>query len=161
MHHAPQRVVICTGGFDPPHQGHISYLRAAKALGDHLIVGINSDEWLMRKKNMYLMNIEERIAVVGALRYVDEVIEIDDSDDTGRDAIRRARSKYPDAIIVYANGGDRTAENIPEMDEPGITFAFGVGGDDNANSSSDILRRYAQYLVGRREQESSSFWRMS
>lgn len=132
-------IILVTGGFDPLHRGHIAYLKEAKNLGDRLIVGINSDSWLERKKGRSFMRWEERADIVGALSMVDEVIGFDDSDDSARDACWQVKSKYRDSIVIFANGGDRTAKNIPEMDVAGITFAFGVGGNYKANSSSWLL----------------------
>jgi D-beta-D-heptose 7-phosphate kinase/D-beta-D-heptose 1-phosphate adenosyltransferase len=133
------KIVIVTGGFDPLHSGHISYLNHADHLGDHLIVGLNSDEWLTRKKGRPFMPWRERMTVLGNLHMVGEIVEFDDSDGTACDAIRRVREKYPSDEIVFANGGDRTAENIPEMVFDDVEFVFGVGGEHKANSSSWIL----------------------
>ena len=128
-------------GFDPLHSGHIAYFKAARCLGDRLVVGLNSDEWLARKKGRPFMPMDERFALVSALRIVDEVITYNDNDGSSKDAIVRIRQKYPEAEIIFANGGDRTRENIPEMDvtDNNVTFAFGVGGEDKKNSSSWIL----------------------
>lgn len=145
--------IIVTGGFDPIHEGHISYFEAAKSLGDTLIVGLNSDGWLCRKKGIPFMTFTERFAVVKALRCVDIVIEIDDRDGTAKDAIRQAQQMFPTDTIVFANGGDRTAKNIPEMDLEGVEFVFGVGGDNKMNSSSDVLRRYREYVVNQADRE--------
>jgi cytidyltransferase-like protein len=135
------KIVIVTGGFDPIHSGHLAYFQAAKQLGDRLIVGLNSDEWLTRKKGRPFMPMSERFALVSGLRIVDEVITYNDDDGSSRDAIIRVRQQYPEAEIVFANGGDRTKDNIPEMDLAGskLSFAFGVGGEDKKNSSSWIL----------------------
>ena len=156
-----KRIVIASGGFDPIHEGHIYYLNKARELGDKLIVAVNSDGWLIRKKGMLFMLWKERAPIVEALRSVDEVIAIDDRDGSARDAIIQAKAKYPDAVIVFANGGDRTAKNIPEMDQPGVEFVFGVGGDWKANSSSDVLRRYQQHIESKLEQESSPYRRFA
>ena len=67
-------VVIVTGGFDPLHSGHIAYFKAAKELGDYLVVGLNSDEWLTRKKGRPFMPLQERMAIVGNLNMVDEIV---------------------------------------------------------------------------------------
>lgn len=134
-------IVLCTGGFDPIHSGHLEYFKSAKALGDYLIVGINSDSWLTRKKGRPFMLAEDRMLLVSALKMVDEVIAYDDSDNSSCDAITQVLEKYPDALLVFANGGDRTKENIPEMciANPRLTFKFGVGGNNKINSSSWIL----------------------
>lgn len=137
-------VVLVTGGFDPLHSGHVEYLRAAKKLGDELVVGLNSDEWLTRKKGRPFMPYEERQAVLLNLRSVDWVINFDDEDNSAKHAIYAVREKFPDAKIIFANGGDRTQDNIPEMDveDDNLEFAFGVGGENKMNSSSWILQEW-------------------
>lgn len=138
------KIVIVTGGFDPLHSGHIAYFNSARELGDRLIVGVNSDDWLVRKKGQGFMPWRERATIVAALHTVDQVIDFDDSDGTAKDAIVKVRQRYPNAEIVFANGGDRTASNIPEMDivDDRLEFAFGVGGEDKKNSSSWILQEW-------------------
>lgn len=138
------KVVVITGGFDPIHSGHIDYINAAKELGDILIVGVNSDEWLVRKKGRSFMPFEDRISIIGALQNVDYAIPFNDVDGTAKDAIAWARKVYPNHTIVFANGGDRTSNNIPEMDfvDDSIEFAFGVGGTNKANSSSWLLEEW-------------------
>ena len=136
------KIVLVTGGFDPVHSGHVSYLNHADHLGDYLVVGLNSDAWLTRKKGRPFMPWRERMIVLGNLHMVDEVLEFDDSDNTAIDAIRRVREKYPNNEIVFANGGDRTKDNIPEMIFDDVEFVFGVGGEDKSNSSSWILEEW-------------------
>lgn len=140
------KVVIATGGFDPIHSGHLKYLKAAKALGDVLIVGANSNDWLERKKGKFFMPLSERSQILESLVGVDAVIEFDDSDNSAKDAIRKVRDLYPAATIIFANGGDRTQTNIPEMDiqDNNLVFEFGVGGEDKANSSSWILQEWKE-----------------
>ena len=133
------KIVIVTGGFDPIHSGHISYLNHADHLGEHLVVGLNSDAWLARKKGRPFMTWRERMTVLGNLHMVDEIIEFNDDDGSSVDVIRRVREKYPNDEIIFANGGDRTQDNIPEMVFDDVEFVFGVGGEDKANSSSWIL----------------------
>jgi cytidyltransferase-like protein len=138
------KIVVVSGGFDPIHSGHIAYLKSAAALGDMLMVGINSDEWLERKKGRAFMPWTERLCIVNNLSMVDEVYTFDDEDGSARHLIQQVRAHYPDAEIVFANGGDRTPDNIPEMDvaDHRIKFEFGVGGENKANSSSWILEEW-------------------
>ena len=138
------KIVLVTGGFDPLHSGHIAYFQAAKKLGDILVVGINSDAWLTRKKGRPFMQFEDRKAVVQNIKGVDGVVEYNDSDGSSLDAIRKVRLNYPSDTIVFANGGDRTQTNIPEMsvDDNNIEFVFGVGGENKMNSSSWILEEW-------------------
>jgi cytidyltransferase-like protein len=137
-------VVLVTGGFDPLHSGHIAYFKAAKELGDHLVVGLNSDEWLTRKKGRPFMDVYERCRIIESLAVVDKVVCYPDADGSSKNTITGVRAMYPDATIVFANGGDRTKENIPEMDlvDDNLEFAFGVGGEDKKNSSSWILTEW-------------------
>lgn len=136
-----KKIVLVTGGFDPLHAGHIAYFEAAKRLGDTLIVGVNSDAWLTRKKGRPFMAHRDRCAVIQALAVVDQVIEFDDSDGSACRAIHEVRLRNPHDHIIFANGGDRTQENIPEMDmrDLNMSFEFGVGGTNKINSSSWIL----------------------
>jgi cytidyltransferase-like protein len=138
------KIVLVTGGFDPLHSGHIAYFEAARALGDRLVVGINSDAWLTRKKGRPFMSATERRAIIENLRMVDKVIEFNDDDDTAIDAIRSVRDFYirPGTKFIFANGGDRTADNIPEMVFDDVDFCFGVGGENKLNSSSWILTEW-------------------
>ena len=130
--------------FDPLHSGHIAYFEAARALGDRLVVGINSDAWLTRKKGRPFMPAAERRAIIENLRRVDRVIEFNDDDDTAIDAIRAVRDYYirPGTKFIFANGGDRTPNNIPEMVFNDVDFQFGVGGENKMNSSSWILTEW-------------------
>ncbi len=136
------RIVVCTGGFDPVHSGHVSYLAQARTLGDKLVVGVNSDTWLERKKGRAFMPVQERCTVIGGLKSVDAVMTFDDSDGSARSLLNQLKKQFPYAQIIFANGGDRTQENIPEMDVSGVEFVFGVGGADKANSSSWILEEW-------------------
>lgn len=140
------KLVLITGGFDPVHSGHIEYINAAKSIGDFLFVGLNSDDWLIRKKGKPFMPWHERHIVLANLRSVDECFAFDDSDNTAIDAIRVIREQNPEHTIIFANGGDRTKENIPEMKcgIDNVEFVFGVGGTDKINSSSWILKNWEQ-----------------
>jgi D-beta-D-heptose 7-phosphate kinase/D-beta-D-heptose 1-phosphate adenosyltransferase len=138
------KIVLITGGFDPLHSGHIAYFKAAKTLGDILIVGLNSDDWLVRKKGAAFMPWNERLCIINNLSMVDEVFTFDDDDGSAKHFIQQARAHYPDAELIFANGGDRTKDNIPEMDvvDCNLSFAFGVGGENKMNSSSWILQEW-------------------
>lgn len=143
------KVVLVTGGFDPIHSGHIAYFEEAKKLGDILVVGVNSDEWLTRKKGQPFMDVNERISIVKNLAMVDAAIIFDDNDGTAKDAIRYCLNAYPESEIIFANGGDRDKTNIPEMeihskneDSKRLSFVFGVGGTHKMNSSSRILTEW-------------------
>ena len=139
-----KKIVLITGGFDPLHSGHIAYFKAAKELGDILVVGVNSDAWLTRKKGSPFMPYKERSEIVRNIVGVDFVIDFDDADNSAKHAIWMVRQSYPQDRIIFANGGDRTDENIPEMDidDNNLQFVFGVGGFNKANSSSWILQEW-------------------
>jgi D-beta-D-heptose 7-phosphate kinase/D-beta-D-heptose 1-phosphate adenosyltransferase len=138
------KIVLVTGGFDPIHSGHIAYFKAARTLGDMLIVGLNSDDWLIRKKGAAFMPWNERLCIVNNLSMVNEVFTFDDEDGSARHFIQQVRAHYPDAELIFANGGDRTVDNIPEMDvvDPKLRFEFAIGGTDKKNSSSWILEEW-------------------
>ena len=139
-----KKIVLITGGFDPLHSGHLSYISAARELGDMLVVGANSDDWLRRKKGREFMPLRERTNILQHIRGVDWVIDFDASDGSARGALDIVRQKYPQDEIIFANGGDRTNENIPEMGikDANLRFVFGVGGFNKANSSSWILEEW-------------------
>ena len=136
------KIVLVTGGFDPLHSGHIEYFKAARLLGNLLVVGVNSDDWLARKKGRSFMPVSERKAIIENIYQVHRVIEFDDSDNSAIDAIRKVKEMFPNYKVVFANGGDRTKDNIPEMVFDDVEFEFGVGGTNKANSSSWILEEW-------------------
>ena len=140
-------IILVTGGFDPLHSGHIRYFEAAKKLGDKLIVGVNSDAWLTRKKGRPFMPLSERAEVVRALSMVDAVVAFDDDYDADGSCKRFVEDtcyNYEEDEVIFANGGDRNSGNIPEMSitAENLSFEFGVGGTDKANSSSWILEEW-------------------
>jgi len=164
------KAVVVTGGFDPIHSGHIEYFKAAKELGTILFVGVNSDEWLTRKKGRPFMPVEERMAIIKEISCVGHVFGFDDSDDSATQAINYVKKNIPHLTpIVFANGGDRTKDNIPEMiawaGDPHVEFAFGVGGEDKKNSSSWILKEWdkptTQRLWGKyRDLDQNGHWKV-
>lgn len=143
-------IIVVSGGFDPIHSGHIEYLKSAKEYGDKLIVALNSDSWLEKKKGKPFMSFNERKSILEVIQYVDEVIDFDD-DDKGSciNALEKIKNLYPNNKIFFANGGDRNIENIPEMSVSGIEFLFGVGGNNKKNSSSWILNNWQYYFEER------------
>ena len=135
-----EKIVLVTGGFDPIHSGHIAYFDEAKKLGDKLIVGVNSDQWLEKKKGSPFLPISERLNIVSSLSVVDKVIEFeDDEHNSASNAIQKAVDMFPDNIIIFANGGDRSLEEIPEtavMKKYDIKMVDGLG--EKIRSSSDL-----------------------
>lgn len=137
-----EKYYIVSGGFDPIHEGHIEMIRASAAQSDGVILLLNSDNWLCRKKGKNFMNFNTRKVICENLKGVVEVLSFNDDDNTACDGIRRVRALYPQAELVFANGGDRTKENIPETgicQKYNVSLEFGVGGENKANSSSWIL----------------------
>ena len=149
------KIVLATGGFDPIHSGHIEYLKIAKSLGDKLVVGLNSDDWLRRKKGREFMPWNERAAIVSNLKSVDQVIDFNDADGSATQAIFKVLSEIDHGrdTVIFANGGDRNAGNIPEetvySGSSPVKFVYGVGGEDKMNSSSWILKEWQAPRVDR------------
>lgn len=133
-------LVAVSGGFDPIHPGHIAMMQEAKKLGDKLVVIINGDEFLKAKKGYAFMKLEDRVKVVEALGCVDMVYPAIDTDST---VCRSLEALRPD---IFANGGDRYADNIPEYEvckRLGIEMIFNVGGGKQ-NSSSDLVKKVTE-----------------
>ena len=133
-------IVAVSGGFDPIHIGHIRYFKEARKLGDKLVVILNTDEFLIKKKGYVFMPFEERKEILESIRWVDEVIPSIDKDQT---VCRTLAELKPD---IFAKGGDRTLENIPERtvcERLGIKMVFGVGGG-KFQSSSWLLNKFLE-----------------
>jgi len=141
----PKTYYIVSGGFDPIHEGHIQMIAASAAASDGVIVLANSDAWLCRKKGKNFYSMKTRKIILENIKGVIDVLEFDDTDGSASDGILKARQKYPDAKLVFANGGDRCEGNIAEekmCKKCDVSLAFGVGGDFKANSSSWILKAW-------------------
>ena len=137
------KIVVVSGGFDPLHSGHINLLEQAATFGDKLVVLVNSDEWLTRKKGSPFIPLEERSVIVERMDMVDYVYGVEDSDNSVTKGLIQVRDAFGhDNDYVFCNGGDRGKDNIPEMAVDGYTFEFSVGGDNKANSSSWILKEW-------------------
>jgi cytidyltransferase-like protein len=140
-----QIVVAVSGGFDPIHPGHIRMFKEAKELGDKLVVILNNDNWLQKKKRFNFMPEGERKEVIEAIRYVDEVMITrhpkDSEDMSVVEALQRLK---PD---IFANGGDRTKQNTPEVDlchKLAIKMVFNVGHGGKIQSSSELVQKAAK-----------------
>ena len=138
-------VVAVCGGFDPIHVGHIRHFRDAKKLGDILVVMLNDDDWLAKKKGYVFMPFEERKEIVESIRYVDKVMRVIDTNGSVAKTLEQLK---PD---VFAKGGDRKIDNIPKSEigvcrRLGIKMVFGVGGGKVQSSS---------WLIDKTKQEST------
>ena len=139
-----EKVSLVTGGFDPIHSGHIRYFERAKDLSNYLVVGLNGDPWLKRKKGQYFQSWTERADIIRHLNMVDAVVSWDDVDDSACGAIEKCLEISQK--VVFCNGGDRAKGNTPELDNFGnndrVKFEWAVGGTEKMNSSSWILHGY-------------------
>ncbi|MFH1226206.1 MAG: DUF3850 domain-containing protein [bacterium] len=144
----PVKVVAVSGGFDPIHIGHVRMFKEAKALGDKLVVIINNDNWLKKKKSFVFMPQEERKEVIEAIGWVDEAVFTDHEPEPEDMSICEALKKVRPHI--FANGGDRTHDNIPEIpvcEEIGCQMVFNVGFGGKVQSSSELVKRYREKQV--------------
>lgn len=129
-------VVATSGYFDPIHAGHIELLEKAKALGDKLIVILNTDEQAIMKKGFVFMPFDERKKIVESLKFVDEVIGSIDDDQTQCKTLEKLKPN------IFAKGGDRNSGNIPEKeicDKAGIKIVDGLG--EKIQSSSHLIKK--------------------
>jgi cytidyltransferase-like protein len=137
-----KKIIVASGYFNPIHIGHINLVKAARALGDSLIVIVNNDKQQLLKKGKIIMDERERMEVVKAIKYVDEAVLSIDEDPTVRATLEMVAKQHAGDEIIFANGGDRKDPSlIPESaicDKYKITMHFGVGGNDKPNSSSNI-----------------------
>ncbi len=136
------KVVAVSGGFDPVHIGHVRLFQEAKKLGDELVVIINNDNWLRTKKGFAFMSSEDRKEIIEAFRYVDRVyITTHEENSLDTSVCRELETIRPD---IFANGGDRHHDNIPEYvlcQRLGIEMAFNVGAGGKIRSSSDLVKK--------------------
>jgi len=128
----PYTTVCVSGGFDPVHVGHLRMMQEAAKFGKVVVI-VNSDEWLMRKKGYIFMPFEERCEIIEGFACVEKTTHVDDSDNTVCEALERLNPDY------FANGGDRKTNNTPEMDvceRIGIQLLWGIGGGKIQSSST-------------------------
>lgn len=134
--------VCCAGAFDPFHVGHLEHIRKAKKLGDYLIVILNSDEDVIRKRGFVFTPMGQRLKILQSLRDVDEVVVSIDNDGTVAQTLRMLRPE------IFAKGGDRTPENMPKNEvgvcrEIGCEIIYGVGA--TLSSSTDLIKRVRNF----------------
>ena len=131
-------IIILSGGFDPVHKGHIRMFREAANLGHQVIIGLNSDQWLTRKKGKPFMGWDERAEILESCKFVNQVLSMDDDDDTATDIIKQVANMYEGYNIYFANGGDRGKGNVPELDtckDSSVVMLWGIGGGKIQSSS--------------------------
>ena len=143
-------ISIVSGGFDPIHPGHIMMMKDCLKFSNYLIVGVNSNKWLINKKGNYFMDIQHRIYVVNSLNVVNETMEFEDDDKgSANNLLIKIRNKYSNDKIIFANGGDRSdSSKILEFEtakQYNIDLKFGIGGSHKESSSSDLLKRWSEY----------------
>lgn len=129
-----EKIVCVSGGMDPIHVGHVRMILEASKFGDVVVI-LNSDQWLLRKKGFSFMPWEERAEILRAIRGVVDVVRVNDEDGTVCEALRRIKPDY------FANGGDRKNENTPEVSlclELDIKMLWCVGGE-KIQSSSELV----------------------
>ena len=139
-------IILVSGGFDPIHGGHIKLINDAYKYGD-VVVLLNSDAWLRRKKGKEFLPFSERKIIMQNIKGVIDVIEFDDSDKTCVNGIQKAKSLFKNSVIKFANGGDRNKNSTPEKefcDKNDIESLFGIGGNNKSNSSSLILKKWKE-----------------
>ena len=115
-----EKTIMVSGGFDPLHVGHLRMIKEAANYGKVIVV-VNSDPWLLRKKGYSFMSWEDRKELIEGYSEVWKVVPVDDSDGTVCEALRREKPDY------FANGGDRTSNNTPEKqvcEELGIEMVW-------------------------------------
>jgi len=144
--HKKIRVAV-SGGFDPLHIGHIRLFKAARKLGDELIVILNNDNWLKKKKGFVFMPEKERKQILEAIKWVDKVVLTSHQPQTKDMSVNKELKKIkPD---IFANGGDRTMNNIPEVvvcRQLGCKMVFNVGRGGKIQSSSWLLNKFSNYV---------------
>lgn len=144
MKKAMKKIIITSGFFNPIHIGHINLFKEAKKLGDFLVVIVNNDEQVKIKGSVPFMPEQERIEIIRALRYADDVVLSVDKDKTVSESLKMVAKLYPGEFF-FAKGGDRNANNIPEQEikvceKFNIKIVNGVGGD-KVQSSSWLLKK--------------------
>ena len=138
-----KKAVIVSGYFNPIHKGHLELFEKSKALGDMLIVIVNSDLQRFLKGSKEFQKEDERLLIVKAIRYVDFAMISVDQDRTQIESIKEIHSIFSKTHnLAFANGGDQNNDTIPEAricEELGVSLIDGVG--DKIQSSSWLLKK--------------------
>ncbi len=142
--------VAISGGFDPIHVGHVEMMEEAKTLGNKLVVIINNDHWLKKKKGFVFMNEKERAAIIKAIKFVDDVLITSHPENPTDMSVSNDLEKLkPD---IFANGGDRNEvdaanpesslyKDIKTCERLGIKIIYNVGKSGKIQSSSELVKR--------------------
>ena len=137
---------LVSGGFDPVHIGHLRMFQDAKKLADEVIVLLNNDDWLVKKKGKPFMNQNQRKEILEEFKSISEVIIQTSSEPSSSLAIEDFVIKNTNKSICYCNGGDRSnIENIRESEickKLKVNLEFGIGGENKIESSSDLTKNY-------------------
>ena len=124
---------LISGGFDPVHIGHLAMIKDANRISDNVIVLLNSDKWLIRKKGKPFMDEKDRVEIVRSIKMVDEVFLSIDDDKSVCKSLEKIKPH------IFANGGDRSTGEVPELTvckKYNIQITDGLG--DKIRSSSDL-----------------------
>ncbi len=133
--------VIVSGYFSPLHVGHLDMIEGAAALGDEVIVIVNNNLQQEIKKGKVIIDEADRLRIVNALALVDHAMIAVDEDRTVSASLAHLAATFADKNLIFANGGDRIPDFVPEAEictQHDIELVFGVGGDNKADSSSRI-----------------------
>lgn len=135
-------LVIVSGYFGPLHVGHLNLIEGGAAAGDSLFVIVNNNEQQKLKKGKVIIDEQDRLRVVKALRDVDDAMISIDTDGAVIESIAHVAQAHPDHRIIFGNGGDRkSGAVVPETEvceRYNIEMRFDVGGNDKADSSTRI-----------------------
>lgn len=138
-------VVAVSGGYDPLHIGHIKLFKRAKSFGDELVVILNNDNWLKKKKGFSFIPEKERKEIIKSLKWVDRVVLTNHCQDPEDMSVcRELKRLRPD---IFANGGDRTKKNIPEVatcEAINCKMVFNIGKGGKIQSSSWLLKKFLE-----------------
>jgi D-beta-D-heptose 7-phosphate kinase/D-beta-D-heptose 1-phosphate adenosyltransferase len=143
-----REVVVISGAFDPIHVGHIRLIKESSKYGKVVII-LNSDMWLMKKKGYFFMSYDERKELLENMRHVYSVIPSNDRSNDVCEELQNLNPRY------FANGGERNADNTPETDlckELGIETLWDIGGS-KIQSSSKLINDLKKRKIGKTEME--------